>query len=58
VALLDEYADAPVALSLYLAQSYVECTADLHRAPAGDLYLRFLGWLQLRRPATAPDRVL
>ena len=29
---------------------FVECVVDLPDEPAGDLYIRFLGWLRLRRP--------
>jgi hypothetical protein len=49
--LLDEYADAPVALAMYLGCAFVECVSDLPSEPAGELYLRFFGWLWLRRTA-------
>jgi len=47
--LLDEYADCPAALGLYLGCAFVECCSELDEADAGELYRRFFGWLRWRR---------
>jgi hypothetical protein len=49
VDLLTEYQEAPVALAVYLAWAFVECSTELQEVPAGELYARFLGWLRLHR---------
>src|SRR5262249_13786723 len=54
VDLLAEYAQVPTALVLYIAAAFMECVVDLRVVRAEELYLRFLGWLVLRRP-WAPD---
>jgi hypothetical protein len=54
VDLLTGYADVPVALAVYLAGCFLEAVAGQPAVPSEKLYLRFLGWLQLRRP-TVPD---
>ncbi len=48
--LLEEYADAPVALAVYLASAFVEACGELDDVDAGLLHRRFLGWLRLRVP--------
>jgi hypothetical protein len=53
--LWDEYAQVPTALCMYLAACFMECCADQPGVSAERLYLRFLGWVQLRRPARPPD---
>jgi hypothetical protein len=40
-----EYDRAPVSLSLLMSGYFVEAADDLRNVPAGDLYLRFFGWL-------------
>ena len=52
VDLLTEYADVPTALVMYLVACFLEAVAAHPTASAERLYLRFLGWLQLRQPAT------
>lgn len=39
---------AAVPLAMYLAACMVEAAADMPHAPAGDLCVRFLGWLTQR----------
>lgn len=41
-----EYERARVCLSLVMASHFVEASEDLAEVPAGELYLRFLGWLR------------
>jgi hypothetical protein len=53
--LLAEYADAPVALALYLSGYFLDAAVDLQSTPAGHLYWRFLGWLRpVRRQPSVP----
>jgi len=54
-ALLTEYAEVPTALVLYMAAAFAEAALDLRDRPADQLYFRFLGWLQLRRPSSPPQ---
>lgn len=44
--LLAEYSGSHVSLALYLSSCLVESSRDLPREPAGDLYMRFLGWIR------------
>jgi hypothetical protein len=46
---LAEYADATVALALYLTAYFTDAVNDLPDAPAGHLYRRFLGWVHVQR---------
>jgi hypothetical protein len=48
---LGEYADTPVSLALVLSAALVGASADLRRAPAGELHDRFLGWLPQHAPS-------
>jgi len=43
--LLAEYDRAPVSLTLYLAALFVDAVQDLPAAASGELYARFIGWL-------------
>jgi hypothetical protein len=38
-----------VCLSLVMTSRFVEAAEDLREVPAGELYLRFLGWLRSTR---------
>jgi hypothetical protein len=44
-----EYDRAQVCLSLVMASYFVEASEDLCDVPAGELCLRFLGWLRSAR---------
>jgi hypothetical protein len=41
-----EYDRARVCLSLVMTSHFVEASVDLRDVPAGELHLRFLGWLR------------
>jgi hypothetical protein len=43
--LLAEYDGAPVSLALLMSTYFCEAAHELPDARAGDLYTRFLGWL-------------
>ncbi|NJC72633.1 flavin reductase [Planosporangium thailandense] len=40
------YDRAPACLALVMASRFVEASEDLHDVPAGELRVRFLGWLR------------
>jgi hypothetical protein len=40
-----EYDRARVCLSLLMTSYFADAAEDLHDVPAGELYVRFLGWL-------------
>jgi hypothetical protein len=44
-----EYDRARVCLSLVMASHFVAASEDLRDVPAGELHLRFLGWLRSAR---------
>ncbi|GII23801.1 flavin reductase [Planosporangium mesophilum] len=40
-----EYDRARVCLSLVMSSYFVQASEDLYAVPAGELYVRFLGWM-------------
>jgi hypothetical protein len=44
--LLAEHAHSHISLALYLSSCLVEAAQDLPQDAAGDLYVRFIGWLR------------
>ena len=46
--LLAQHADSRVLLALYLSSCLVEAAQDLAQEAAGDLYIRFIGWCDMR----------
>jgi hypothetical protein len=58
--LLADYAEARIALYLYLASHFIAASADLGDDLAGTLHYRFLGWVRVdaEREAYAAAAVL
>jgi hypothetical protein len=44
--LLAEHDHSHISLALYLSSCLVEAAQDLPQDAAGDLYIRFIGWLR------------
>lgn len=45
IQLAAEYDGAPVSLALLMSTYFCDAAQELPDTPAGDLYVRFLGWL-------------